>query len=37
MKITFLDGSIKEIENGKSALDIANGISSSLAKKSVCA
>jgi len=37
MKITFLDGSIKEIENGKSALDIANSISSSLAKKSVCA
>ena len=37
MKITFLDGSIKEIENGKSALEIANGISSSLAKKSICA
>ena len=37
MKITFLDGSIKEIENGKSALDIANSISSSLAKKSICA
>ena len=37
MKITFLDGSIKEIENGKSAVEIANGISSSLAKKSICA
>ena len=37
MKIKFLDGSIKELANGMSALEIANGISSSLAKKSVCA
>ena len=37
MKITFLDGNSKEFENGKSALDIANSISSSLAKKSVVA
>ena len=37
MKIKFLDGSVKEFENGKSALDIANSISSSLAKKSVIA
>lgn len=37
MKIKFIDGSIKEFENGLSALDIANSISSSLAKKSVFA
>ena len=37
MKIKFLNGSIKELANGMSALEIANGISSSLAKKSVCA
>lgn len=37
MKIKFLDGNIKEFEKGVSALDIANSISSSLAKKSVYA
>lgn len=37
MKVKFLDGSIKEMGNGLSALDIANSISSSLAKKSICA
>ena len=37
MKITFLDGSIKEFNKGTSALEIASSISSSLAKKSVCA
>lgn len=37
MKIKFIDGSIKEFENGLSARDIANSISSSLAKKSVFA
>ena len=33
MIITFLDGSKKEFEKGVSSLDIANSISSSLAKK----
>lgn len=37
MKITFLDGSIKEFDNGLSAFDIAKSISSGLAKKSVYA
>ena len=37
MKVKFLDGSIKEFENGSSALEIANSISVSLAKKSVLA
>ena len=37
MKIKFLDGSVKEFENGLSALDIANKLSPSLAKKSICA
>ena len=37
MIITFLDGSKKEFEVGSSALDIANSISSSLAKKSIFA
>ncbi len=37
MKITFLDGSVKEFEKGVSALEIAQSISSSLAKKSVIA
>ena len=37
MIITFLDGSKKEFEVGSSALDIANSISSSLAKKSIYA
>ena len=37
MKIKFLDGSVKEFENGKSSLEIAKSISESLAKKSVCA
>ena len=37
MKITFIDGSQKEFENGKSAYDIANSISPSLAKKSIYA
>ena len=37
MIITFLDGSKKEFEKGVSSLDIANSISSSLAKKSVFA
>ena len=37
MKIKFLDGSVKEMENGKSAYDIAMSISPNLAKKSICA
>ena len=37
MRIEFLDGSIKEYKDGLSALDIAKGISSSLAKKAVYA
>ncbi len=37
MKITFLDGNIKEFEAGTSALEIAKSISSSLAKKCVAA
>ncbi|MDD3170817.1 MAG: threonine--tRNA ligase [Bacilli bacterium] len=37
MKITFLDGSVKEFNKGTSAYEIASSISSSLAKKSVCA
>lgn len=37
MKITFLDGSSKEFENGLSSFDIASSISSSLAKRSVFA
>ena len=35
MIITFLDGSKKAFEKGVTSLDIANSISSSLAKKSV--
>ena len=37
MKVMFLDGSFKEFENGKNAYEIASSISSSLAKKSICA
>ena len=37
MKITFLDGSVKEFDNGMSAFDIAQSISPSLAKKSIFA
>lgn len=37
MKITFLDGSIKEFNQGTNAYEIASSISSSLAKKSICA
>ncbi len=37
MKITFLDGSVKEFEKGVSAFAIAQSISPSLAKKSVVA
>ncbi|NLD26179.1 MAG: threonine--tRNA ligase [Acholeplasmataceae bacterium] len=37
MKITFIDGSSKEFDNGKSALEIAESLSSSLAKKAVYA
>lgn len=37
MKITFLDGNIKEFGVGTSALEIAKSISSSLAKKCVAA
>lgn len=37
IKITFLDGNIKEYEEGISAIEIAKGISSSLAKKCVAA
>ena len=37
MRITFLDGSSKEFENGKSAYEIAQAISPSLAKKSIYA
>ena len=35
MKITFLDGSNKEFENGLSSYEIAKSISSSLAKRSI--
>lgn len=37
MKITFLDGSVKEFNDGMSAYDIAQSISPSLAKKSIYA
>lgn len=37
MKITFLDGSIKEFNPGISSMEIAKGISSSLAKRAVFA
>lgn len=37
MKITFIDGSQKEFDNGKNAYEIASSISSSLAKKSIYA
>ena len=37
MKITFVDGSVKEYQDGLSSLEIAKSISSSLAKKSVFA
>ncbi|MFR1449769.1 MAG: threonine--tRNA ligase [Beduini sp.] len=37
IKITFLDGNVKEYEEGISAIEIAKGISSSLAKKCVAA
>ncbi len=37
MKIKFLDGNVKEYADGKSALEIANSLSASLAKKSVFA
>lgn len=37
MKIKFIDGSVKEFKDGMSSLDIANSLSSSLAKKSVFA
>ena len=37
MKIKFIDGSIKEFKDGMSALEIANSISTSLAKKIVYA
>ena len=37
MKITFLDGSVKEFKEGMSALDIASSISPSLAKKTIFA
>ena len=37
MKITFLDGSVKEFNQGMSAYEIASSISSSLAKKSIFA
>ena len=37
MKITFLDGSVKEFNDGLSAYDIALSISPSLAKKSIFA
>ena len=37
MKITFLDGSNKEFENGLSSYEIAKSISSSLAKRSIFA
>ncbi len=35
MKITFLDGSVKEFESGITGIEIAKGISKSLAKKCV--
>lgn len=37
IKITYPDGSIKEFESGITPLEIANGISSSLAKKCIIA
>ena len=37
MKITFLDGSVKEFNQGMSAYEIASSISPSLAKKSIYA
>lgn len=37
IKITFPDLSVKEFENGVTPLDVANGISSSLAKKCIVA
>ena len=37
MEIKFLDGSVKEFEEGKNALEIASSISSGLAKKCVYA
>ena len=37
MKITFLDGSVKEFNQGMSAYEIASSISPSLAKKSIFA
>lgn len=37
MKITFIDGSVKEYQNGMSALEIAQSISPSLAKRAVFA
>ena len=37
MKITFLDGSVKEFKDGMSALEIAASISPSLAKKTIFA
>ena len=37
MKITFLDGSVKEFKDGMSALEIASSISPSLAKKTIFA
>lgn len=37
MKITFIDNSVKEFDNGMNALEIAKSISSGLAKKSVYA
>lgn len=37
MKITFLDGSVKEFKDGMSAVEIASSISPSLAKKTIFA
>lgn len=37
MKITFIDGSIKEFDNGLSSLEIAKSISTSLAKNAIFA
>ena len=37
MKITFLDGSVKEFKDGASAIEIASSISPSLAKKTIFA
>ena len=36
IKITLKDGSIKEVENGSSVLDVAKSISEGLARNAQC-